>query len=287
MGIGKKCMAWVTSRHNTLLKCLLLIGIFFFILLVFRQKNPRKEGFQQNDKFVLKKDGDIYDLFYAEIYDVLMQQERPDMIPTVLKSTLLSSDSKILDIESKTGTLVQTLRNMGYDAIGLDDSPDMVAFANDKMAGCSICGSSDQPMTFDRSTFTHIVCGKETIYTMQDKAAFFQNCYFWLLPNGFLILHLMHREMIGKIVPKTRQFSACTYKSRYEELGNVVLKKETFVDSASDKIRQNEQTLYMDSVENILRIAQYNGFMLYGKSSVDYLTGGGEFESLYVLQKPL
>jgi hypothetical protein len=40
---------------------------------------------------------------------------------------------------------------------------------------------------------------------------------------------------------------------------------ETFTDNVTGKVRKNEQTLYMDSISNILKMANRAGFLFHGK----------------------
>jgi hypothetical protein len=36
---------------------------------------------------------------------------------------------------------------------------------------------------------------------MKDKMRFFKNCFDWLMPGGYLILHLVNREQFDPILP--------------------------------------------------------------------------------------
>jgi hypothetical protein len=52
-----------------------------------------------------------------------------------------------------------------------------------------------------------------------------------------------------------------------------VILKETFIDYQTNHIRQNEQTLYMDSIENIQQIAQKTGFISHSKVNMKSYNG--------------
>jgi hypothetical protein len=55
------------------------------------------------------------------------------------------------------------------------------------------------------------------------------------------------------------------YKSDVKINDKTVILTETFVDSSTANIRQNQQTLYVDSVKDILNTAQYSGFIVTGQ----------------------
>ena len=61
-------------------------------------------------------------------------------------------------------------------------------------------GSALDFMLFPAATFSHILCLYFTIYYIERKQQFFQNCYDWLLPGGYLVLHLVNRNMFDPIL---------------------------------------------------------------------------------------
>ena len=71
---------------------------------------------------------------------------------------------------------------------------------------------------------------------------------------------------------------------QYEKGNDKASFTETFTDDATQHVRQNEHTLYMEKQANILSKAKKVGFILEGKiemTEVQY-----EYQYLYFLQKP-
>ena len=61
------------TRSSVWGKLLVFIVLFLFVVFAFKGlKSGWREGFEQNEKYVFKTGLDIYDDFYAEIYDYLV-----------------------------------------------------------------------------------------------------------------------------------------------------------------------------------------------------------------------
>jgi hypothetical protein len=141
------------------------------------------------------------------------------------------------------------------------------------------------------------------------------------MPNGYLIVHLVEPNKYDAIMPIAKvgfqlnpynpyknphefessritdsivDFPDFQYKAEYgfsknnEKIAKAektVTLKETFTDNTSGNIRQNERTMYMESVEEILAMAALVGFNV--KSYVDMKKSDTEDENqyLYVLEK--
>jgi hypothetical protein len=57
--------------------------------------------------------------------------------------------------------------------------------------------------------------------------------------------------------------------------------KQTFTDKISKNIRENEQSLMIESIDEILDIAKHAGFIVHGKSGMKGINGD-EHQYLYV-----
>jgi hypothetical protein len=81
-------------------------------------------------------------------------------------------------------------------------------------------------------------------------------------------------------------FNDMHYSSDFQlpENGKVATFLETFKDKGTGKKRENKHTLYMDSEEDIVMMAQNAGFILTGK--IDLLKCHYEYQYVYILQKP-
>jgi SAM-dependent methyltransferase len=302
-----------TLNTNTIwLTLLCILGLFLIIIAINKRLNidDYHEGFSQDAAFSVKTDLAIYDDFYVEIYDkiYLPELQTDYIIERVVKMTDPSERSVFLDIGSGTGHLMNALQKSGFAVYGIDYSPSMINCALSKYPGLSIHqGDVTVPLTYDRGTFSHILCTNMTIYQIRNKREFFQNCYYWMKPNAYLILHLVDKNRFDPIVPggkptflsspqkyaKDRitdtviDFIDFQYKSSYHfGDSDIVHFKETMTDGLTNNVRQNEMTLYMEDYNDILHIAMRNGFIVHGQ--VNMLEPlGDEHQYIFVLERTL
>jgi SAM-dependent methyltransferase len=295
---------------NKWLWILLVIAIILVIMIVYKKIGIKKnEGFDQGSPFVLKRNNDIYDSYYAMIYDDL-HKSKPRVefeYQKIVDMTHPSIEKSIfLDIGSGTGNLVNQLSTEGYTAYGIDESKSMLEVSQYKYPKNNVkLGTIIDPMAYDRGSFTHITCMNFTIYHFQDKRIFFRNCYHWLGANGYLILHLVDRTKYNPIIPAaipssienpqeysdTRiteaavQFPGFSYKTSTNFIPDKkdcrVIISETFKDNNTNKVRQNELTLYMEDIKDILYIASKCGFIIQGKS--EFIKD--KWQYIYVLER--
>jgi len=290
---------------------LFILSIFVLVFHFFKQfqVNTKYEGFTQTSPFSLKLNNDIYDSYYAEIYDDIYKPEL--RVAYEYKSIIdmthpTPENSVFLDVGSGTGTLVNKLTENGYQAYGIDASQAMVDISQRKFPKIETkCGSTQDSMVYNKNTFTHITCVDFTVYHMLDKMSFFRNCYQWLMPNGYLVVHLVDKYKYNPIVPVANpilfdnpqkyvnqritdsavDFIGFQYKNscNFKNDGSEVVVKETFKDSNSGNIRQNELTLFMDELKNIVFMIQRCGFIAHGMVQMK----NDEHQYIYVFEKQL
>jgi SAM-dependent methyltransferase len=292
---------------------LIYVGILLALLIWYRNQNlaPYYEGFSQDAHFVYKEDADIYDNFYVEIYDRLMKPDilAPFFVDQIIKETIPNpSYANFLDIGSGTGHLVNRLQSQGFRVYGIDKSETMVKKTEELFPEALIrCGDVQEPMLFEKGTFSHILCVGLTFYQFQDKVQFFKNCYYWLQPGGYLILHLVDRNRFDTIVPggkpplldSPQQYAksritdtainfidfqyAASY--RFSDKDKTATFKEVFTDDLTKNVRQNELVLYMDEPAATLQIAARCGFLVKGSANMKSAIGD-ENQYLYTLERP-
>jgi hypothetical protein len=141
---------------------------------------------------------------------------------------------------------------------------------------------------------------------MKNKNLFFQNCIHWLKPGGYLIIHLVEPDNFDTILPAVRPFHLMSPQKNSSERptqtrvsfnnmeyianfllnggSNIATFEEKFKNIDTGKVRKNEHTLYMESDENILTIAQTNGFLVQGKIDLASVSQNNQY--LYILIKP-
>jgi SAM-dependent methyltransferase len=168
------------------------------------------------------------------------------------------------------------------------------------------CGDVNQSMVYEPGSFTHILCLGFTIYQFPDKRRFFQNCYTWLKPGGYLVIHLVDRDRFDTIIPAGKpplvdspqkhvaqritdtviDFIDFQYKSAFQfnDKEKTAVLKETFTDGMTKNVRQNELVLYMENVDEILRISSRSGFLV--KSQVNMLEAvGDDYQYIVILER--
>jgi ubiquinone/menaquinone biosynthesis C-methylase UbiE len=296
-------------------KVLLFVALLLALIVFFKGLNNRadgvnREGYEQNDQFLFKKGHEVYDDFYATIYDYLVFNNMKDdfEISQIVNKTNPTSESLILDIGSGTGHHVAKLSNKGLNVIGLDISPAMVKEAKTKFpeaASSFKVGDALNLSEFRNNSFTHIMCMYFTIYYFKNKRQFFNNCMEWLMPGGYLILHVVDRAKFDPILPpgnplyvvspqkyakeritKTKvTFNEFVYNSNFslDESKNIAVFEEKFKFN-DGKVRKQEQMLYMEDDEEIVSQATDAGFVIQGK--IDLIQCAYDHQYLYILVKP-
>ena len=317
------------TRWEILTFLFILLMIFCFIK---RDLSFHIEGFEQREKYKVYENDTIFDSFYADIYDELFIQ--PNKIEAEvdeiihITGALSGSDTdkknfKICDIGCGPGHHVHELKKKGViNVVGCDKSEAMLQTARDLYPSCNfIKGDFMKPMLFSEEEFNVLTCFYFTVYYVKDKRAFFRNCYQWLKPEGYLIIHLVDRNHFDPIVPggkplfivspqtyaKERitnsivKFRSFQYKSDFtpppptknaaakgSEKRNTGEKNigkfvEKITDDKTGKVRENIHTYYMPTNREMLEIAKEVGFTVTGQ--VDLIHVLNEYQYLYILKK--
>ncbi len=302
----------LTSRNPHLFfqKWIVIMAILVVAIFVYNSTistKPKTEGFTQIEPFVLKQNANIYDEFYADIYDSLHDTKtriQPELIDIIKMTNPTHLNSVFLDVGSGTGNMVNELVEAGYNAYGIEKSKDMITCTTKQFPDIEIVNADVlDSMMFEKSTFTHILCTYFTIYQLENKEKFFRNCYYWMKPNSYLVLHLVHPDKFQNIVPYANVEITSTTNTNGHKLTNRVVfddfkydasyeiptdksKQCTFTEMLTDNntnhIRQNEQILYLESIDDIINLASKNGFIIKGKSNMSNVDNN---QFLYILER--
>jgi SAM-dependent methyltransferase len=248
-----------------------------------------------------------------------------ERIPSLSQQPATKEPIAILDIGCGTGHHVGLLyamleeynKSRKSDAdqkkmkiTGLDISPAMVAQAQKNYpemdAGTFVVGNVEQSNLFPLRAFSHLLCFYFTIYYLKSKDTFFQNCFDWLKPGGYLFLHLVDRDTFDPILPpgnplfivspqryakeritRTKiHFKEFEYQSNFQTKTDVAAPSsffETF--KFPDRtLRKQEHLFYMESMDTILNVAQEVGFLV--KAKIDLMKVAYDNQFLYLLVKP-
>lgn len=293
-------------------KILIFIILLLLLMTIFKYINgPNRvvtEGFIQTDDYIFLQDAKVFDEFYARLYDYLVYNDvKSDFeIGSVLDLVGPSNHATILDVGSGTGHHVDMLSKNAEvtDVVGVDISPAMISQSTENYPNHKwVIGDVLKLDTFQSSTFTHITCFYFTIYYFKEKRRFFENCMKWLMPGGYLIVHLVDKQKFDPILPlgnplyiispqryaKDRitttkiNFKDFVYNSNFNLDGDIATFDEKFK-FKDGKVRQQQQTLYMEDSQKILTMAQQCGFNLH--AIVDMIKCAYEYQYLYVFTKP-
>jgi SAM-dependent methyltransferase len=306
-----KTIKSITNFYNKLSnfgKILVFIATLLIAIVFFKSIIPVKEGMTESSNFLFKQGDAVYDDFYAGIYDYLVFSaiKNDYEVGTIINKTSPNSQSIIADIGCGTGHHVSNISSKNLKVIGVDISPSMIKKAKEQYPNLDFrVGSALDNNLFKLNSLTHILCLYFTIYYFKDKRHFFDNAMDWLMPGGYLIVHLVDRESFDPILPpgnplyivspqkyakeritKTKvTFNDFVYTANFnlDEQNNVAKFEEKFKFD-DGKVRKQEQTLYMEDTSTIVNIAQECGFILQGK--IDMVKCAYEHQYLYIFVKP-
>ena len=307
MKIAKSVIQFYNKLSN-FGKILVFIAILLILIVFFKSIIPVKESMINNEKFLFKSGDAVYDDFYANIYDYLVfNVVKNDYEVGIIKNNTQPGEISIIaDIGCGTGHHVHELVSQNLNVIGIDISPSMIAKAKAEFpAGDFRVGNALDNSLFKFNSLTHILCLYFTIYYFEDKRHFFDNAMDWLMPGGWLIVHLVNRETFDPILPpgnplfivspqkyakeritKTKvHFNDFIYESNFnlEKDKNLATFDEKFkFDNGT--VRKQQQKLYMEDTSTIVNMAQDCGFIL--QSQVDLVKCAYENQYLYIFVKP-
>ena len=176
------------------------------------------EGFEQDSRFVLKQNDEVFeDPFYVGIYDELFYKKLYNSyeVGIILNEIHPTSKDVVVQIGSKTGSYTSALQqSCGCNVIGLDESKAMVEYASKRHPNCKFMrGDPLDFMSFSSEYATAILLLDFAIYYIKDRRTLFYNCYHWLKPGGYLVLHLVNRHMFDPIVPAAKPFTLVSPQS--------------------------------------------------------------------------
>lgn len=308
-------------KRTTFAKALVLIIAIMVLYYTIRQlingNTENVEGFTSHEGFTgqtkpfeTHEGDDVYDEFYSKIYDQLtFNDAKVDYeINEMLRATKADrTKANILDVGCGTGSHCAALKEKGFKVHGMDKSADMVNRARLNYDGVKFThGDVMTPMQFEHGRFSHILCMYFTIYYIQNKQQFFENCYNWLLPGGYLVLHLVDREKFNPILPvadplllvspqkyaKERltkslvKFNGFNYKADFKlnTPANRATFEETLKDDKTSQVRKNIHQFYMEPHDRVLALAKQSGFIVQGK--IDLMPVQYDHQYLYILYRP-
>jgi len=172
----------------------------------------QREGFTDGSgKEIYLNNDQLYDEFYASVYDQLTQnsrmtQQKIMMITTEWKKTGNTLELlDVLDAGCGTGLASISLAKMNVKSVlGVDKSKAMLDKAETNVTESKLTEEQKKKITFREGDLlnpsavgggavTHAVCLYFTIYYLPDKEAFFRNMFLWVKPGGELVVEVVNK----------------------------------------------------------------------------------------------
>lgn len=267
--------------NQTLLSILATLIVCFLVLyaiqLVRTKMVSNQEGFEQSKPYILKENQNVYDTFYAEVYDLIhrcVQSSQRDL-KVIIKETSPTNKSSILDIGTGTGCFVKIAHDLHLNATGLDISTEMLEMAKQKSipANSIVNGNALHGVTFPKQSFTHVYCSYNSFYqwTTAEKTVLLQNIYHWLKPGGYFCVRLVDSNKIKLLAtnplylekepeilfPEFKYNVAHTKSNQYPKH----YLNEKIQDYNTGHIRENEIVYYIESIDDSLVQIEKEGFL--------------------------
>ena len=293
---------------------IILIIILLFIIIVSRlikNSNLREDFDNPTRQIVIPSNDNIYDKFYAGIYDGLFGDkakvffEVTQITQHALKKWSSQNSIKILDAGCGTGWHTKLL-SKDYNIIGLDRSAHMINQAK-KINNADVLklGNMKDSTIFNRNSFTHILCLYYTIYYINNLNKLFSNFRKWLVPHGMIVLHVVDRDNFDPLLNASSPFPLFSlqkyskkrlteskvhfndflYKGKFnlDKSNDIATFSEFFKYKNKSKIRKQKHKLYMPDISTILEKARDNGFKLVHK--IGLIPVSFEYNYLYIFRK--
>lgn len=172
------------------------------------------EGFTTEE--VLRTD-ELYDKFYASVYDKIFQHDKLVMAESALvlqewtKSRPVK-DIRVLDICCGTGVGVCTFAKQGVEkAVGVDKSAAMLTWAKDTILPNTTLeegqkkaiewrnGDAYGPFVAGTAEFSHACLLFFSVYYLKDLDAAFKNLSVWIEPGGGLAIEVVNKHKFEPI----------------------------------------------------------------------------------------
>ena len=204
MKFSSKNIMKLLQNQSIWMKLLLILMVVGGITILFKGNISTREGFSQNKKYVMKKNGKIYDEFYSKLFDELFQTDElmKEEIDLLVPVTNMGPASSVLEIGAGSGVALDVLSKRGIAAEGVEESEARIQLSKKKYPEINIKqGDSLESNLYPANNFSHILSLYFTLYYIKDKMTFFKNCYDWLMPGGYLVIHLVNRDKFDPLVP--------------------------------------------------------------------------------------
>lgn len=292
---------------SNVLFILLVLAVINYLALVAMQRmkpqfvvdSEQQEGFtdvQQKETYL--NSDELYDSFYASVYDQLTQSQRITeqkvmMIVTEWKKTgALMEHVEVVDAGCGTGVACISLAKMNMKSVlGIDKSKAMIERAQTFTLDQSKLTAEQKslitfregdllnPSVIGGGAVTHAICLYFTIYYLPDKEAFFRNMFLWVKPGGELVVEVVNKykfdpmldsasPWIGfslqkyskeRVTESKVTFDKFEYAAKFDLQDPGAEFRETFR-FKDGKVRRQRHRFVMPPIDEIAKMAQVAGW---------------------------
>ncbi len=167
-------------------------------------------------------------LVYDEYMDNIPYDEWGRYLTGLLHEYGIEKDMNIVDLGCGTGTVTQILSREGYQCVGIDNAPDMLTIAMDKMVKCgehiiySLQDMRDFELPYEVDAMTSIADSMNYITSKEDLECVFKCVYNGLKDGGVFIfdlktIHFFKDILADNTYAENRDDSAFVWDNYYDE----------------------------------------------------------------------
>ena len=315
---------------NVLFVLLVLAVLNYLALVAIQRLQPQtltgmvyqREGFTDIQTDVFLNNEQLYDEFYASVYNQLTQnvrmtQQKVALIANEWKKTGTQMEHvDALDAGCGTGVGCASLAKLNAKTVlGVDKSKAMLEQAETVTVGQSKLTEEQKkkitfreadlmnPSALGGASVTHAICLYFTIYYLPDKEAFFRNLFLWVKPGGELVVEVVNKYKFDPLLDSASPwvgFSLQKYSKERVTESKVVFDKFDYsgkfdlVDPGAEfretfrfkdgNVRRQRHRFTMDSIDEIAKIGKTAGWV-YTKY-VDLTMIGFEYSYLLFFRHP-
>lgn len=255
---------------------------------------------------------DIYDDFYAKVYDKLFSTpERISFERASIRENALNvfskPETKFLDVCCGTSPHAGWLCEDGYEVVGMDQSESMLKKARASCpSGRFYRGDVMNPSSFPPKSFSHALMLYFSAYQFRNPKMVFDNVYLWLKPGGMFVVHLVDPDKFDPILSAASPFPAFSlqkyskarvtesdvffdqfkYRAKFikDRAEDDAIFEETFIFNDEEaKVREHKHRLVMPALPEMIDLIRASGFTL--QEQVDMTPIGYEYQYLVYFTK--
>lgn len=299
------------SVHTATLWILLAFGLLWIVATMAHLERELFEDGTGGEGETFEDPVDIYDDFYAKVYDKLFSTpERISFERASIRENTLNEfskpETKFLDVCCGTSPHASWLCEEGYDVVGIDQSEAMLKKARLSCPGGRFYrGDVTNPSSFPPKSFSHAMLLYFSAYQFRNPKIVFDNIYLWLKPGGLFVVHLVDPDKFDPILSAASPFPAFSlqkyaksrvtesdvffdqfkYRSKFikDRADDNAIFEETFTFEDGARYREHKHRLNMPVLPEMIDLIRASGFTL--REQVDMTSVGYEYQYLVYFQK--